>query len=215
MTVVMVLAKAPTPGRVKTRLCPPCTPEGAARIAEAALRDTLQAVAASRCANRLLVLDGTPGPWLPRGWRVIPQITGTLGERLDAAFTMVGAPALLVGMDTPQLELSDVDAAIAALGDPSCDVVLGPAVDGGFWAIGFARSVRGAFAGVPMSTAQTFRAQYQRLATLGLRVTLLPVMRDVDHYSDALAVAQLAPTTRFARAVRDLAVRALAESAAR
>ena len=124
-------------------------------------------------------------------------------------------PALLVGMDTPQLEPSDIDAAIAALGDPSCDVVLGPAVDGGYWAIGFARPVRGAFAGVPMSTAQTFRAQYQRLATLGLRTTLLPVMRDVDHYSDALAVAQLAPTTRLARAVRDLALRDLAESAAR
>ena len=89
---------------------------------------------------------------------MIPQVSGTLGERLDAAFMMVGAPALLVGMDTPQLEPSDLDAAISALGDPSCDVVLGPAVDGGYWAIGFARSVRGAFAGVPMSTAQTFGA---------------------------------------------------------
>jgi glycosyltransferase A (GT-A) superfamily protein (DUF2064 family) len=133
MTGVMVLAKAPLPGRVKTRLCPPCTPEGAARIAEAALCDTLQAVSASRGTSRVLVLDGPPGPWLPTGWTVMAQTGGTLGERLDAAFTKVAAPALLVGMDTPQLEAGDLDAAISALGDPSCDAVLGPAVDGGYW----------------------------------------------------------------------------------
>ena len=134
---------------------------------------------------------------------MIPQTSGTLGDRLDAAFTMVGAPALLVGMDTPQLEPHDVDAAIAALGDPSCDAVLGPAVDGGYWAIGFARPVRGAFRDVPMSTAETFRVQYQRLGTLGLRTTLLPVMRDVDDFGDALEVARLAPDHSVrARAVR-------------
>ncbi len=215
MTVVMVLAKAPAPGRVKTRLCPPCTPEGAARIAEAALCDTLEAVAASGCTRRVLVLDGPPGPWLPAGWKVVPQTSGTLGDRLDAAFTVVGAPALLVGMDTPQLEADDVSDAIAALDEPSCDAVLGPAVDGGYWAIGFAPPVRGAFSDVPMSTAETFRVQYLRLATLGLRTTLLPIMRDVDNFGDALEVARLAPATRMARAVRDLATSDLAASAAR
>ena len=66
-----------------------------------------------------------------------------------------------------------------------------------------------------MSTAETFRVQHQRLATLGLRTTLLPIMRDVDDFSDALEVARLAPTTRMARAVRDLATSDLAASAAR
>ncbi len=200
MTAVMVLAKAPAPGRVKTRLCPPCTPEAAARIAEAALGDTLQAVAASGCTRRVLVLDGPPGTWLPAGWQVIPQTSGNLGDRLDAAFTMVGVPALLVGMDTPQLESDDVDAALAALGDPCCDAVLGPAVDGGYWAIGFDRPVRGAFVDVPMSTAETFRVQYHRLGTLGLRTTLLPVMRDVDHFDDALEVGAACPDHTVRRA---------------
>jgi rSAM/selenodomain-associated transferase 1 len=197
----MVLAKAPAPGRVKTRLCPPCTPESAARIAEAALCDTLQAVSESSCTRRVLVLDGLAGTWLPAGWEVIPQSGGGLGERLDAAFATADAPALLVGMDTPQLEPRDVDTALAALCDPSCDAVLGPAFDGGYWAIGFARQVRGAFTGVPMSTHRTFCVQYERLRTLGLRTRLLPSMRDVDHYQDALAVARLAPATRLAQAV--------------
>jgi hypothetical protein len=61
-----------------------------------------------------------------------------------------------------------------------------------------------------MSTAETFRAQYRRLGALGLRTMLLPVMRDVDHYEDALAVAQRAPNTRLARAVRELAVDGIA-----
>jgi uncharacterized protein len=215
MTVVMVLAKAPAPGRVKTRLCPPCTPEGAARIAEAALCDTLQAVSASGCTSRVLVLDGLPGPWLPAGWKVVPQTSGTLADRLDAAFTIVGAPALLVGMDTPQLEPDDIAAAITALGEPSCDAVIGPALDGGYWAIGFAPPVRGAFVNIPMSTAETFRVQHRRLDMLGLSTTLLPVMRDVDDFSDALEVARLAPATRMARAVHDLATSDLAASAAR
>ncbi|MEO5678521.1 MAG: glycosyltransferase, partial [Acidimicrobiales bacterium] len=74
--MALVLAKEPVAGRVKTRLCPPLTPAEAAAVAEAALADTLAAVA--RCgADRLVVaLDGAPGPWLPAGFEVIPQRGG-------------------------------------------------------------------------------------------------------------------------------------------
>lgn len=72
-TVAIVMAKAPVPGRVKTRLCPPLSPDEAAAVAEAALSDTCEAV--SRCsADRLVVaLDGAPGAWLPPGFEVVPQ----------------------------------------------------------------------------------------------------------------------------------------------
>src|SRR5215208_6714786 len=74
VTALLVIAKAPVPGRVKTRLSPPCTPEQAATLAAAALRDTLEAAAASRRARRLvLALDGSAPSWLPPGIEVIPQ----------------------------------------------------------------------------------------------------------------------------------------------
>ena len=73
MTTLLVIAKEPRPGRVKTRLTPPFTPEEAAALAEAALADTLDAVARTPAERRVLVLDGTPGPWLPAGFEVVPH----------------------------------------------------------------------------------------------------------------------------------------------
>src|SRR4051812_29479561 len=100
---LLVIAKAPVPGRVKTRLSPPCTPHQAAALARAALRATFAAARRPRGAGRLVpVLDGEPGPWLPAGFDVIAQRGGGLGERLAAPFEDAGEPAFLVGMDTPQ-----------------------------------------------------------------------------------------------------------------
>src|SRR5439155_2999148 len=76
---IMVLAKAPVPGRTKTRLCPPCTWEEAAWLAQVALLQTLGAVARTRASGRVLVLDGAPGPWLPPGLDVV----GQRGDGLD------------------------------------------------------------------------------------------------------------------------------------
>src|SRR5690606_12164251 len=103
LTTLLVIAKEPRPGRVKTRLTPPFTPGQAARLAEAALTDTLHAVAAAPALRRVLVLDGSPGPWLPPGFDVVPQGTGGLDERLADAFAPCGGPALPLGLDTPQL----------------------------------------------------------------------------------------------------------------
>ena len=202
MTTVVVMAKAPRPGRVKTRLCPPCTPEQAARLAEAALVDTFEAIDGATFSERVLALDGAPGDWLPNGWTVVPQRGVGLGERLDAAVTDVDGPVLVVGMDTPQLTSELLDGARERLQQPTTDAVLGPAHDGGYWAIGFREALVGAFDHVEMSTADTGRQQRSRLAELGLRVRELAVLRDVDTIDDARAVAALAPRSRFARAFR-------------
>ena len=194
---VLVIAKAPVPGRVKTRLVPPCTPEQAAELAEAALADTLDAVAASGlAARRVLVLDGTPGSWLPDGFGVIPQRGIGLAARLAAAFEDAGGPAFLVGMDTPQLTPALLDAGLAALA--SADAAFGPALDGGYWGIGLRRADPAAFRGVPMSADDTGAVQRARLAELELCTTVLPALRDVDTIADACAVAAEAPGTRFA-----------------
>ncbi|MCL6731529.1 TIGR04282 family arsenosugar biosynthesis glycosyltransferase [Streptomyces neyagawaensis] len=193
MTTLLVIAKEPRPGRVKTRLCPPFTPAEAAALAEAALADTLDAVAATPADRRVLVLDGEPGPWLPPGFDVVPQRGGGLDERLAAAFAGCDGPALLVGMDTPQLtpELMTVDLA-------GCDAYFGPAEDGGFWALGLAAPDPELLRGVPMSTSVTGAVQRARLTAAGLRVRDLPALRDVDTADDAEAVAAVAPHGRFA-----------------
>ncbi|MGK2936493.1 MAG: TIGR04282 family arsenosugar biosynthesis glycosyltransferase [Solirubrobacteraceae bacterium] len=200
---LIVIAKAPVPGRVKTRLCPPCTPAQATALAEAALSDTLAAVAATPAARRVCVLDGEPGPWLPDRIEVIPQRGNGLGERLAAAFDDVGGPALLIGMDTPQVTPSDLADGLAALRAPGADAVLGLAPDGGYWAIGLRWPDATVFSGVPMSTPRTGAAQRARLLEAGRRVRLLPELRDVDTIADARAVAAAAPGGRFAVAVRD------------
>ncbi|MDX2596141.1 MULTISPECIES: DUF2064 domain-containing protein [Streptomyces] len=193
MITLLVIAKEPRPGRVKTRLTPPFSPEQAAGLAEAALADTLRAVAGAPAARRLLVLDGRPGRWLPPGFEVVPQCAGGLDARLADAFARCSGPALLIGMDTPQVtpDLLTVDFA-------DCDAWFGPAEDGGFWALGLARPEPGLLRGVPMSTPVTGAVQRERLVAAGLRVRDLPRLRDVDTAADARAVAALAPHGAFA-----------------
>jgi rSAM/selenodomain-associated transferase 1 len=198
---LLVIAKAPVPGRVKTRLCPPCSPTQAAALAEAALLDTLEVVARTPAGRRVLVLDGDGDRWHVPGFEVIRQRGSGLGERLAAAFDDIDGPALLVGMDTPQLSQDLLSEAIDALSRPDVDAVLGPALDGGYWSIGLSLTVPGAFAGVPMSAPHTCHAQRARLRQLGLRLREQRPLRDVDTIDDARAVATQAPRSRFAAAL--------------
>ncbi len=197
MSAIAVIAKAPVAGHSKTRLCPPCTPEQAAALAAAALADTLAAVAASPAARRVVVLDGEPGGWLRPGFEVIPQRGGGLADRLAAAFADLDGPALVVGMDTPQLTPQLLAHALRELA--AADAVLGPARDGGYWSIGLRTADDAVFSGVPMSHRETCAVQRRRLHTLELATRELPELRDVDDIGDARAVAALAPRTRFAR----------------
>lgn len=199
---LIVIAKTPQAGRSKTRLCPPCTAEQAAALAEAALRDTLAAVVATPCGRRVIALDGEPGAWLEPGLEVVAQRGAGLAERLAAAFEDVGGPALVVAMDTPQLSAPVLAAALEALSAPGTDAVLGPTPDGGYWGLGLRRVDRAVFAGVPMSSATTHAAQSDRLRVLGLTTAALPALTDVDSIADARAVARQAPRTRFAAMLR-------------
>ncbi len=201
---VLVLAKAPVAGRVKTRLCPPYLPEEAAGLAAAALADVLDAVRASPAERRVLVLDGDPDLVDVRGFDVRPQVSGPLDVRLAAAFADAGgSPALLVGMDTPQLTPALLTGAGDSLSDH--DACLGLAVDGGWWGLGLRRPDPRLLLGVVCSLSTTGRAQQGRLAAAGLSVAMLPVLRDVDVADDTAPVAELAPATRFARLHRALA----------
>ncbi|MFI7700937.1 TIGR04282 family arsenosugar biosynthesis glycosyltransferase [Nonomuraea sp. NPDC049480] len=197
-TQIIVLAKRPRPGRVKTRLTPPYTREEAAELAADALRDTLDAVAATPAAARVLVIDDPVPGVAPAGFEMIAQRGGGLDERLAWAFEDVYArrrlPVLLVGMDTPQLTPALLTRAATAL--QAHDAVFGPAADGGFWLLGLRRPDPALLLGVPMSTAGTGAAQLRRLR--GLSVATMPLLTDVDDAADAREVAGQAPHTRFA-----------------
>jgi len=203
---VVVIAKEPLPGTVKTRLCPPLTSAQAADVAAAALADTLEVVARTNCRARVVAFEGRPDGWVPGGFSVVPQRRGSFGERLDGAIVdaweRTECPVLLIGMDTPQVSVAHLEGAAAALLSPGVGAVLGPADDGGYWLIGTRRPAPGMFAGVPMSTDRTASLQRKRLECLGLSCTLVNGLRDVDTIADAHAVADLVPHSSFAATLR-------------
>ncbi|WP_241480352.1 TIGR04282 family arsenosugar biosynthesis glycosyltransferase [Nocardiopsis halotolerans] len=201
-TTLLVIAKEPVPGRVKTRLTPEYSPREAAEVAEAALADTLHTVRSLPARRRLLVLEGRPGPWLPdSGFEVVPQSGGGLDERLAHAFAACSGPSLLIGMDTPQVTGGLLAPALAPDAWDRVDAWFGPSEDGGFWALGLADPDPELLRGVPMSTGHTGRFQRARLVGAGLRVGDLDVLTDVDTARDAAFVASLVPDGRFGRTV--------------
>ena len=200
-TQLLVIAKAPVPGRVKTRLCPPGTYAQAAEIAAAALADTLAAAGATAAVRHTIVHSGQIP--VPDGWHRVPQRGDGLGARLANGFADTARPgtgSLLIGMDTPQVTPALLGTVAAGLG--RYDAVLGPAEDGGWWALALrdpadARVLRD----VPMSTMDTGTLTVAALRSGGLRVGYGPTLRDVDTAPDAWHVARLCPDTAFAAAV--------------
>jgi uncharacterized protein len=211
-TQVLVITKAPVPGRSKTRLSPPCTPDQAAGIAAAAVGDTLDTVRAAPVAGRVVALDGHPGLLDLDGFRVVPQVAGDLGIRLAAAFADAMAdgpvPTLLIGMDTPQVT-AELLARCAGLLEyaGAGGAVLGTAPDGGWWALGLHSAEPAAvLASVPMSRDDTAVRTREALEATGLTVLDLPELTDIDHFPDALAVAgECPPSSRTSRVVASVA----------
>jgi uncharacterized protein len=203
---VMVIAKTPEAGRTKTRLCPPLTPDQAAEVAWACLLDTLDAVAAVPCERHVIVLDGSPGPWIPAGFEVIAQRGNGLAERLTAAFTDVAVTAILIAMDTPQVETHQLTRALTSL--QHVEAVFGPADDGGYWLIGLQHqpwvSPHQVFDAIPMSEAHTGAAQLARLASLRFSVEQWPSLRDIDVIDDLWTVADVVPHRRVGLLADDL-----------
>ena len=187
-----VIAKAPVAGRVKTRLCPPCTPGQAADIAVAALADTLDAIVAvvdGTGIRPVLLIDGEPPAFTPAEFEVVPQRGDGLEQRLRHGFFDLG-PGIIVGMDTPHA-VAGLGAAFGRL-ERGVDA-LGLAFDGGYWAIGLSRVddyfLAAVFGDVPMSTSRTGVFQLRRLHQLGRSVHMLATTRDLDTVDDLVAAA--------------------------
>ncbi|MEO3931522.1 DUF2064 domain-containing protein [Micrococcaceae bacterium Sec7.4] len=204
---VAVIAKECLAGRVKTRMSPPLSPEGAAALAQLSLSMTLDTVRFLPARNRMLVMDGTPTAADAEGFTVVPQATGGLDERLAAICDAATGPLLIIGMDTPQFSADHVAPLLHdwSTNAPSHDAWIGPATDGGFWALALHRPDGALIRGVPMSTDTTGAKQLTRLLARGLSVGTLAELADMDHFSDALDIAAAIPETDFAHAVQDAA----------
>jgi rSAM/selenodomain-associated transferase 1 len=188
---LIVFAKHPVPGRVKTRMCPPFTPQQAAAFYEEMLRDVLEATAVD--AERLgldAVLYLHPPEACARWREIVPfpvsaQRGADLGVRMEHAFaeqaSSGAAPLLLRGSDSPVLGQADLIAAREALVDD--DLVLRPGRDGGYDLVGLRAPVAGLF-DHPMSTGSVLRDTLANAARLGLRVRLLPEGFDIDTVED-------------------------------
>lgn len=222
MTQILVVAKAPLCGSVKTRLGAEIGMQEAAEVAAAALLDTLAACTEGYGATRChLALAGELGSAVRgeeiaaavTGWSVFPQRGDGFAERLVHAHTVLGTrgpgPVLQIGMDTPQVTPALLAATEVCLGDEDdpnrCDGVLGAATDGGWWILAL-RDARTAtpLRVVTMSTPSTHDDTRHALTAAGLRMGTTMVLRDVDTAADARAVAELAPTGRFAALWRTL-----------
>ena len=210
----LVVAKAPVPGRVKTRLGANVGMEAAARLAAAALLDTL-ATCRAAFTECHLALEGDFADALEanalrraalKGWIVHQQRGHGLGERLarahvDAAGT--GA-TVQVGMDTPQLTTDDLHAVAEAAS--TGDAVLGPAADGGWWVLALNDpSAAAVLADVPMSRPDTFASTRRALIAAGQTVRVGHALTDVDTVDEAARVAGLLTGGHFLRAWRAVA----------
>ncbi|WP_410564543.1 DUF2064 domain-containing protein [Amycolatopsis sp. cmx-4-61] len=222
--VLLVVAKAPVAGLAKTRLCPPATPAQAAEIAAAALLDTLDAVCAVPGALPVVAMTGDLGAAARsaeigtalRHSTVIPQRGWDFGARLanahaDAAAVHTRLPVLQIGMDTPQVTPELLAATAAPIVHGGHDSVLGPAADGGWWALGLAEPrYAQVLAGVPMSRDDTGERTLRALTASGLRPRQAALLSDVDIMADARSVAAACPRGRFTRAVAAVGGQAVA-----
>ncbi|MHB2025967.1 MAG: TIGR04282 family arsenosugar biosynthesis glycosyltransferase [Elusimicrobiota bacterium] len=194
---VVVFAKAPVPGRVKTRLCPPLSPGQAAQLYRAFIQDTL-ACARSIARAKLLVAYADDGAspelnWLKNqpGFDFFPQEGEDLGERLVRAFDRVfqdGAEkAVVIGSDAPQIRPETIRRALDSLS--KSDAVLGPAEDGGYYLIGLKERRPELFQDIPWSTNKALEETLASARSSGLKVSFLAPLADVDTFADILSLA--------------------------
>jgi rSAM/selenodomain-associated transferase 1 len=197
---LIVMAKAPRAGEAKTRLTPPLSPREAALLASCFFADTVSlalgvgaqvvvayAPADGRAALEAALRGHAPGAG---GLRWLEQPGGGLGERLagvvERAFAAGFGPLLLVGADSPTLPPGFLAPALEALSSGRADAALGPADDGGYYAVGVREPAAGLFDAVEWGTPRAYAQTARNAARLGLRLFEMPRWYDVDTHSDLL-----------------------------
>ncbi|MGE0642448.1 MAG: TIGR04282 family arsenosugar biosynthesis glycosyltransferase [Nitrospira sp.] len=206
-TALIIFAKAPIAGQVKTRLCPPLTPDEAATLHGSFVLDTLErtkiavgklkfqmdrylACAPSSTHVFFKIMEER------QGVKLVDQVGNDLGARIyQAVTTMFGRgyrQTIIIGTDIPTLPLDHFKQALTSL--EHHDLVLGPALDGGYYLIGMNQAVPELFTNIPWSTDQVLRLTQEKAAVLGLKTALIQPWRDVDTLDDLEALIEACAT---------------------
>lgn len=189
-TQLIVFVRAPRPGFVKTRLAVALGADAACAAYRTLVEHLLPELEKTVFEVELrFTPDGAAGelvPWLRPGWRLRPQGDGDLGARLERAMADSIAAGfsrcLIIGTDCPYLTPTDLNEAEAAL--DTHQVVLGPAVDGGYWLIGLRAGSEGLFRDIPWSTGEVLVTTLKAAQAAGLKVHLLRTLEDIDTVAD-------------------------------
>lgn len=188
---LVVVAKAPLPGLVKTRLYSYLSPAGAAGLYECLLGDIVAKLENYKESD--LWLAFTPGDeeYFRRNYsalRLLDQRGKDLGERLHHVFVDLFGRGyreiVIADSDSPTVPLSSIDQAYQQLSERGCDLVLGPSEDGGYYLIGLKRAAEHIFHDIPWSTNRVLHTTLERAGELALRAGLLPPAYDIDIEDD-------------------------------
>jgi len=195
---LIVFAKAPVPGQVKTRLCPPLTPDEAASLHGSFVLDALERSRVLNKVDRFLACDPSSDHVFfkimeeRQGVRLTDQVGQDLGAKMShacaEAFACGYRRVLIVGSDLPTLQPSVYAHTLELLAGH--DLVLGPAQDGGYYLIALTRPLPDLFVGIPWSSDQVLTLTQRKADAMALTTALLPPCRDVDRIEDVLALIE-------------------------
>lgn len=191
MTRIVIFAKAPVAGKVKTRLIPALGAQGAADLAERMLADTCEEALAADIGPVELCLEHHPG-WtgkIPDGVEVSDQGSGDLGERLWRAAERAGLPLLLTGTDCPALDRHKLRAAAAHLATHDC--MIHPTEDGGYALLGLTRLDRSLFTDIAWSTPTVAEATIGTIRALGWSLAVGETLHDIDVPADLVRLSRV------------------------
>ena len=193
--ILVVMAKAPLPGRVKTRLCPPLSASQAAAVYDCFLQDRLREMGDLSGCDRAIAYTPEAAAlrfraYAAQSFDLFPQQGLDLGERMhnifvDSCREGYGA-VVVIGSDSPDLPKSIVQQAFERLSSGMTDVVFGPATDGGYYLVGMKETHPELFANVPWSTEKVLSTSLGIARALGIKTSLLPAWSDIDTYHDLL-----------------------------
>ena len=192
-SAVAIMAKAPQPGEVKTRLCPPLSHGEAAELYRCFLLDKIAQVNALQRVAPVVSYSPTESkPFFedvtPPHYMLIPQRGDDLGERLfftfDQLFRQGYTQVIVIDSDTPTLPTAYLQHALMLIAAGENDVVLGPTEDGGYYLLGLRQSHRALFEQMPWSTSQVFPETRRRSERDGLTVACTEYWYDIDTPED-------------------------------